>query len=333
MVEAAIVERSARSTIADIGPHCPASIMRQALDLASDLTFFVSPNTRSVHAPADLETLRLFDVNRAACAALAYSKRALLAKQLAKIVSPKSQQPFTERVGMAYRQPEVAVDGKIHLLARDGRTVIVEAMLQYLHDSREPLFVVVGRDVTNRRRRERIVSSPSDVDPLTGLPNRAVLEGRLQSTLARAKKEGRRFAVLLIDVDRFKWINDGYGHLAGDAVLKTVARRLAGCLRADDLVVRYGGDEFLVIIDGLADQSEAHGLADRILSAVRAPLIVEGAELRVSVSVGITIADGLAQSFHTLIGQADRGMYRAKALGRDRRYTTPASPNAISVQM
>ena len=113
---------------------------------------------------------------------------------------------------------------------------------------------------------------------------------------------------MFIDVDHFKRINDERGHLAGDAVLKTVAWRLANCLRAGDIVVRYGGDEFVALIDDIADESETHGLADRILSAIRAPITIDGTEFHISVSIGIMIANELAPSPLELIGKADQAM-------------------------
>ena len=181
--------------------------------------------------------------------------------------------------------------------------------------------MLVAWDITQRERLEQLLSSPPHVDPLTALPNRAVLENQLQMAICRAKRRDRRFAVLLIDVDHFKRINDERGHLAGDAVLRTVAGRLTKCLRAGDVVVRYGGDEFVVLIEDIADESETHELADRILSAIRAPITIDGTEFHITVSIGITIANESGPSPLGLIGKADQAMYRAKALGRDRRYT------------
>ena len=131
--------------------------------------------------------------------------------------------------------------------------------------------------------------------------------------ICRAKRRDRRFAVMFIDVDHFKKINDERGHLAGDAVLKTVAWRLANCLRAGGGPCRYGGDEFVVLIDDIADESETHGLADRILSAIRAPITIDRTEFHITVSIGITIANELGPSPLGLIGKADQAMYRARA--------------------
>jgi diguanylate cyclase (GGDEF)-like protein/PAS domain S-box-containing protein len=316
-----MIERIAYTRLANVGQSRRPSIMRHILDLTSDLIFFFGSRRGIAPAPPTVESLRLLDVNQAACSALAYSKRALLAIELVELVSPSTRELFGQRVGNAYHQPDVSVGGLIHLRARDGRELLTDATLCYLNASRQPLFVLVAWDITQRERLEQLLSSPPHVDPLTALPNRAVLENRLQMASCRAKRRDRRFAVLLIDVDHFKKINDERGHLAGDAVLRTVAGRLTKCLRAGDVVVRYGGDEFVVLMDDVADESETHGMADRILSAIRAPITIQGTEFQVSVSIGITIADGLTASSLSLIGKADQAMYRAKALGRDRWYT------------
>jgi diguanylate cyclase (GGDEF)-like protein/PAS domain S-box-containing protein len=316
-----MIERIAYTRLANVGQSRRPSIMRHVLDLTSDLIFFFGSRRGSAPAPPAVESLRLLDVNQTACSALAYSKRALLAIELVELVSPNSCELFGQRIRKAYHQPDVSVDGLIHLRARDGRELLTDATLCYLNASRQPLFVLVARDITQRERLEQLLSSPPHVDPLTALPNRAVLENQLQMAICRAKRRDRRFAVLLIDVDRFKRINDERGHLAGDAVLRTVAGRLTRCLRAGDVIVRYGGDEFVVLIEDIADESETHELADRILSAIRAPITIDGTEFHITVSIGITIANESGPSPLGLIGKADLAMYRAKALGRDRRYT------------
>jgi diguanylate cyclase (GGDEF)-like protein/PAS domain S-box-containing protein len=316
-----MIEGIVYTRLANVGLSRRPSIMRHVLDLTSDLIFFFGSRKGSAPAPPAVESLRLLDVNQTACSALAYSKRALLAIELVELISPNTRELFGQRIRKAYHQPDVSVDGLIHLRARDGRELLTDATLCSLNASRQPLFVLVAGDITQRERLEQLLSSPPHVDPLTALPNRAVLENQLQMAICRAKRRDRRFAVLLIDVDRFKRINDERGHLAGDAVLRTVAGRLTRCLRAGDVIVRYGGDEFVVLIEDIADECETHELADRILSAIRAPITIDGTEFHITVSIGITIANESGPSPLGLIGKADLAMYRAKALGRDRRYT------------
>jgi diguanylate cyclase (GGDEF)-like protein/PAS domain S-box-containing protein len=321
MLAGGMIDRIADTRFSNVGQRRRTSIMRHVLNLTSDLIFFIGSRNDSACVPADPESLRILDVNQAACSALAYSKRALLAIHPLELVALHARELLGQRIRTIYQRPDMSVDGLIHLRAGDGRELLTEARLCYLNASPQPLFVLVARDITQQERLERLLSSPPHADPLTGLPNRSVLECRLQMALCRATERAGRLAVLMIDVDHFKKINDEHGHLAGDAVLRTLAGRLTHCLRAGDILVRYGGDEFVVLIDEIADQRETHRLVDRILSAVRAPIAIQGTEFHVSVSIGITIADGLTASPLSLIGKADQAMYRAKALGRDRRHT------------
>jgi diguanylate cyclase (GGDEF)-like protein len=153
------------------------------------------------------------------------------------------------------------------------------------------------------------------------------LETRLQAATSRAGKTTGRLALLLVDLNHFKQVNDERGHLAGDSVLRIVAERLVNCVRSGDLVVRYGGDEFVILADGLVDVHEAAGLAQRIVRSVGRPISLSDHEVQISASVGIAIASaeddlgGISRnSLSALIARADRGMYEAKAAGRHGNY-------------
>ncbi len=154
-------------------------------------------------------------------------------------------------------------------------------------------------------------------DALTGLPNRLLVGERLEQALARSARSGTEVAVLFIDLDRFKLINDSRGHAAGDELLVTVAERLRRVVRADDVMARFGGDEFVVVVEDRAAAFEASVMAERILAELRQPVIVDGQEVFLSASVGIATSDGIG-SPNSLLRDADAAMYRAKAKGRDR---------------
>lgn len=154
-------------------------------------------------------------------------------------------------------------------------------------------------------------------DPLTGLPNRALFEKNLEQTLADSRRHSRPFAVLFIDLDRFKQINDSLGHMAGDAVLLQAARRLHGCLRRTDLLARMGGDEFTAVITDLADPRDAVRVAEKLLAAFQEPFEWEGQELFLSASIGISLYPRDGRDVATLERNADVAMYRAKNRGRN----------------
>lgn len=158
--------------------------------------------------------------------------------------------------------------------------------------------------------------SKADCDPLTGLVNRRVLEFRLQEAIER-QDEG--FAVLFMDLDDFKDVNDRFGHPGGDHVLRCAAERLVHCLRPVDTVARYGGDEFVVLLERIGSLESAKNAAGRLLNAIGMPVDVEGSHIRISASVGIVLGNQGIRDVATAVRLADRAMYRAKALGR-RRY-------------
>lgn len=154
-------------------------------------------------------------------------------------------------------------------------------------------------------------------DALTNLPNRALFSDRLHHELARAKRHDGRFALIFLDLDNFKPINDTFGHGVGDLVLKQVAQRLQASVRASDTVGRIGGDEFVVLMPELTEAGTALGLAEKIRQAVRHPVAVDGSELSVSCSLGIAIYPDDGADEITLSKSADDAMYRAKEAGRD----------------
>jgi len=154
-------------------------------------------------------------------------------------------------------------------------------------------------------------------DALTGLPNRVLLADRLQQAIARASRNGIRFAVLVVDLDRFKAINDSLGHIAGDELLQEVARRLSGMLRKEDTLARLGGDEFVLLIHEVSGPQDAEAVARKILTQVALPLQLAGLDVHVSPSVGISLCPDDGSDSETLLQHADAAMYHAKKKGRN----------------
>lgn len=155
-------------------------------------------------------------------------------------------------------------------------------------------------------------------DPLTGLPNRALFSDRLQNELARAKRHGDHFAMIFLDLDHFKPINDSYGHAVGDLLLKQVALRLQESVRASDTVGRIGGDEFVVLMPALAEGEAARGLAEKLRQVIGQPYQVDGRRLEISCSLGVAVYPDDGDDDLALTKSADEAMYRAKASGRDK---------------
>jgi diguanylate cyclase (GGDEF)-like protein len=169
-----------------------------------------------------------------------------------------------------------------------------------------------------RKRAEAVLCHQALHDPLTGLPNRALFLDRLGVALERARRSGAPLAVLFLDFDNFKEINDSRGHAAGDRLLATLAGRLSTLLRPMDTVARFGGDEFTFLIENLSGEREVMLIADRICHAVCRPVTMGGVELAVTVSIGIAMVDDPTVAPDTAIREADAAMYRAKERGRAR---------------
>jgi diguanylate cyclase (GGDEF)-like protein/PAS domain S-box-containing protein len=178
--------------------------------------------------------------------------------------------------------------------------------------------VAIVRDITERKLSEERIRHMAHHDPLTSLPNRSLIRDRLDQAILQAERRGRSVAVAFIDLDGFKLVNDGLGHNAGDELLKVVGERMAHCLRREDTLGRFGGDEFVII---LADQSEdpltLTPLLEKIRVAVNEPVLVEGQEVQVSCSMGVVMYPRDGTDPNTLMMNADAAMYRAKDLGKN----------------
>lgn len=174
----------------------------------------------------------------------------------------------------------------------------------------------VHQDVTERKAAEERIRFLAQHDALTGLPNRALLYDRLQHSLARARRNQTLLAVLFIDLDGFKRVNDAYGHGVGDRLLQQVAQRLTGALRAADTVSRLGGDEFIVLLDEIRQPVNASGVAQKLIGMLSQPYVLEDQSLRCTPSIGISCFPGHGDDPESLIQHADQAMYAAKQAGR-----------------
>jgi diguanylate cyclase (GGDEF)-like protein len=155
-------------------------------------------------------------------------------------------------------------------------------------------------------------------DPLTGLPNRILLDDRLEQAIRSAARDRHEFALLFVDLDRFKPVNDAHGHKVGDELLKVVAHRLRNCLRAADTVARTGGDEFVVVLHRIQSEAGIKDVGEKILAELSRPFGIGGLDLEISCSIGASIYPRDGIELQTLIVKADAAMYSAKKSGRSR---------------
>jgi diguanylate cyclase (GGDEF)-like protein/PAS domain S-box-containing protein len=205
------------------------------------------------------------------------------------------------------------------LIRNDGAELAVETSAAPIHDRHGGVIgsVMVAHDVTVARELSHRLARLALHDSLTDVPNRTLFSDRLDQALMRAHRGGSSVAVLYIDLDRFKHINDSLGHAVGDELLKSVAHRLQSCVRSSDTVSRQGGDEFLVLLADVAQPRDASVCAEKILEALDAPLRLGGHDLRITASIGIATFPGDAEDAESLLRNADFAMYQAKYSGRN----------------
>lgn len=189
--------------------------------------------------------------------------------------------------------------------------------------------VALYSDITEKKRSDETIWKQANFDMLTGLPNRPMFRDRLEQAVRKSIRSGTRVALFLIDLDRFKEVNDTLGHALGDALLRQAARRLVACVRQSDAVARLGGDEFTVVLGNSHDGSHVETAAQKIVDALAEPLQLEGEQAYVTASIGITLYPSDAKDIDELIRNADQAMYAAKERGRNRFcYFTPAQQEA-----
>ncbi len=228
----------------------------------------------------------------------------------------KDEAEFLSRVSALYANPDEG--GHDELETKDGRIIDRYSVPLYDDEKRYLGRIWFFRDITARKSAERKIVEFSRTDSLTGLPNRVAFLDRLQLAFARARRGAHSFAVLYLDLDHFKDVNDTLGHPVGDALLKQVADRLRACVRETDMVARFGGDEFAVLQEDLTDIAAAQALAAKICRTVGSSLSIDDNQIHTSASVGVVpyrrdIADPEA-----MMTKADLALYRAKNEGRDR---------------
>jgi diguanylate cyclase (GGDEF)-like protein/PAS domain S-box-containing protein len=223
--------------------------------------------------------------------------------------------PAADLEGLPFGYPSTGTHTELDILRPDGGFGVAEVTATQTVWNDEPAHLVMLHDITDRKRAEEQVRHQALHDALTGLPNRVHFLDRLHQALEHARREARPLAVLFLDLDRFKAVNDTLGHRVGDDLLKAVAQRLGECLRSYDLVARLGGDEFTVLADQISSPKDAEEVAQRIATAFRTPLAAAGHLLHSKPSIGIALYPEHGEDAETLMQNADTAMYEAKKGG------------------
>ncbi len=253
----------------------------------------------------------LLYVNECACESLGYRRDELLAKKIYDIDPKLTAESWAEHWASLKRQRTLTIE-TCHQ-TKDGRQLAMEVSANYLQLDGKEYDCAFARDITQGKEQQRKLEHQALHDALTGLPNRTLLADRLELALKTAKRDGKPLALLLLDLDRFKEINDTLGHRVGDMLLSEVAKRLKKAIRKSDTIARLGGDEFAALLPAVTDLARAERVAQRIAKALESPFrVLDGLSLEVGVSTGIALYPQHAEDSSKLMQRADVAMYAAK---------------------
>jgi len=263
----------------------------------------------------------LYSVNRFGAAYLGYTKDQLLYLPVWDLIHPDDRDLLKEQVGNIFRRELKSASLEFRVLRKDGSEVWVEERANLSQDKingRSELRIVC-RDITAQKKLEAQLKFDAFHDGLSGLPNRALFLDRVQRSLGRVERHKKyMFAVLFLDLDGFKTVNDSLGHGAGDELLIVIAERMQKYLRPGDSIARLGGDEFTILLDDLRDISDATRFAERIQEEVARSVRIGDTDVTTSVSIGIASSTSHYKSPYAILRDADTAMYRAKELGKAR---------------
>jgi diguanylate cyclase (GGDEF)-like protein/PAS domain S-box-containing protein len=271
--------------------------VRHALDVVPEAVYFLNAE------------LRIVDVNAAAARVSGYRRGALRGMRLEELILDDGDGRLRAALQRSLLGESVSDVMPARQPSQDNISRPVLIQLHCLDQDVESRIVAVVHETADEA--DRPGQSALERDHLTSLPTRAALEARLRRAERRARQRGSQFAVLFIDVDGFKLVNDTSGHRAGDVVLRDVGQRLRACMRPGDFVARYGGDEFVVLVEDVGTDAEVERIAGRIRAELTSPIPALGSQFQLSASVGVAIGHA-ASSAQALIDEADLAMYRDK---------------------
>lgn len=264
----------------------------------------------------------IVNVNDSACELFDYTRPEMIGMDVNLLLPPRFRSGHSRNIkkfleSMQYSMPmdsRTAISG----YRKDGSEFPAEASLSKFKGPDGWVLVVTLKDASERRKHEEELIWQATHDPLTLLPNRTLMDDRLTNSLDRSKGKDYKVAMLFIDLDEFKMINDSYGHNLGDDLLVEISNRILMNVRPGDTVARFGGDEFIVLCDFIDDMSTVTELADKIIVGFKQPVLIDGQKYFATVSIGIAYGSGSTHTPEDMLRHADAAMYHAKSCGRDR---------------
>ncbi len=293
------------------------SLTREKNRLNNRLGRILNDSSSEIYV-ADADTLQCLQVNLGAIEHLGYSEQEIRERSILDILTDLERSQFDALMAPLYEDTQGSVFYNGHHRRKDGSSYPVKIRLQLSLKESPPIVVATALDMTERNEARRRLVHQTNFDQLTGLPNRLFMLTHIEHAFSLARRNHQKVALLFMDLDDFKKVNDSLGHTAGDILLKEAADRIRALLRESDTPSRLGGDEFLVMLEGLSRPEQAERVAGQLVAAFKEPFQIQSDEVYISTSIGMTLFPDDGESVDELMQYADTAMYRAKQNGRCR---------------